>query len=162
MDTLLQAGLIGAGATAVMDLWGVARARVFGMPAADYALVGRWIGWMPRGRFRHPSIKAAPPVPGEKAIGWIAHYATGIAFAALLLALYGAEWAARPTPGPALLVGVATVAAPFFLMQPGMGMGVAASRAPRPNAARLQSLVTHAVFGFGMFVAAFLLDLVKG
>lgn len=145
-----------------MDLWGVARARVLGIPAADYALVGRWIGWMPRGRFRHDSIGTTPPVKGEKAIGWIAHYAIGIAFAALLLALYGAGWAAQPTPGPALLVGVATVAAPFLLMQPGMGMGVAAGRAPRPNVARTQSLVTHAVFGFGMFVAAFTINLLKG
>lgn len=141
-----------------MDLWGVARARAFGVTAADYALVGRWIAYMPRGRFRHDSIKAAPPVQGEKAIGWIAHYAIGIAFAALLLALFGLEWAAQPTPGPALLVGVATVVAPFFLMQPGMGLGIAASRTPRPNAARIQSVLTHAVFGLGLFLSASLVN----
>jgi hypothetical protein len=39
-------------------------------------------------------------------------------------------------------------------MQPGMGAGVAASRTPRPGAARMQSLVTHAVFGLGLFLAA--------
>ena len=61
---------------------------------------------------------------------------------------------ARPTLGPALAVGIGTVAAPFFLMQPGMGAGIAASRTPRPNAARLQSLLTHAVFGLGLYVAA--------
>ncbi len=158
MDTLIQATLIGAGATAVMDLWGVARARAFGMPAPDYALVGRWIGWMPRGRFRHASIKAAAPVPGEKAIGWIAHYAIGIAFAGVLLALWGLEWARQPSLGPALLVGIGSVAAPFLVMQPGMGAGIAASRTPRPNAARLQSLVTHAVFGLGLFLSAFLVN----
>ncbi len=154
MDTLIQAGLIGAGATAVMDLWGVARARVFGLPAADYALVGRWIGWMPRGRFRHASIKAAPAVQGEKAIGWIVHYATGIAFAGVLVASFGSD----PQLIQALGVGLGTVAAPFFLMQPGMGMGIAASRTPRPNAARIQSLVTHAVFGLGLFLAAILVN----
>jgi len=56
--------------------------------------------------------------------------------------------------GPALAVGIGTVAAPFFLMQPGMGAGIAASRTPRPNAARLQSLLTHAVFGLGLYVSA--------
>ena len=162
MDTFVNAALIGAGATAVMDLWGVARARLFGMPAADYGMLGRWIGWIPLGRLRHEAIKAAPPVRGERFIGWTAHYLTGMAFAALLLSIYGAGWARSPTPGPALIVGVVTVAAPFLLMQPGMGAGIAASRTPRPNAARLQSLVTHTVFGFGLYAAASFLNLLKG
>jgi hypothetical protein len=51
-----------------------------------------------------------------------------------------------------LLVGIGTVAAPFLLMQPGMGAGMAASRTPAPNAARLQSLLTHAVFGLGLYL----------
>lgn len=38
-------------------------------------------------------------------------------------------------------------------MQPGMGAGIAASRTPNPRAARLQSLVTHAVFGLGLYLA---------
>jgi hypothetical protein len=37
-----------------------------------------------------------------------------------------------------------------------MGAGVAARRTPRPGAARLQSLVTHAVFGLGLYTAAWL------
>jgi hypothetical protein len=154
MDALIQAALIGTGATAVMDLWGVARARAFGVPAPDYGLVGRWIGWMPRGRFRHAAIKAAAPVRGEKAIGWIAHYVIGMTFAGVLVASFGTE----PQLKPALAVGIGTVLAPFFLMQPGMGMGIAASRMPRPNAARVQNLVTHAVFGLGLFLSASLVN----
>jgi hypothetical protein len=162
MDTLVQAVLIGTGATLVMDAWGMARKRLLGAPAPDYGLVGRWIGWMPRGRFRHDRIAATPAVKGEKAIGWTAHYAIGIAFAAVLLGVYGIEWARRPTLAPALFVGLATVAAPFLVMQPGMGAGLAARRTPRPNAARLQSLVTHAVFGAGLFVSASLINFLKG
>jgi Protein of unknown function (DUF2938) len=45
------------------------------------------------------------------------------------------------------------VAAPFLLMQPGMGAGIAASRTPRPAAARLHSLVTHGIFGLGLYAA---------
>ena len=135
MDTFVNAALIGTGATAVMDLWGILRQRIFGIPNMSYGLVGRWIGWMPRGRFRHDRIAATPPVKGEKAIGWAAHYAIGVAFAAVLLALCGPEWAQRPTLAPALAFGIATVAAPFLLMQPGMGAGIAASRTPRPGAA---------------------------
>ena len=60
----------------------------------------------------------------------------------------------RPTLLPALAVGLVTVAAPFFLMQPGMGAGIAASRTARPAAARMQSLLTHAIFGLGMYLVA--------
>ena len=112
---------------------------------------------MPRGRFRHDRISATPALKGEKAIGWTAHYAIGIGFTTILLAIWGVEWARNPTLVPALVVGLGSVAAPFLLMQPGMGAGIAASRTPRPNAARLQSLVTHAVFGLGLYASARLL-----
>ena len=92
-------------------------------------------------------------MPGERVIGWSAHYLIGIAFAAMLLALWGLDWARHPTLLPALLIGIGSVAAPFLLMQPGMGLGLAASRAPRPAAARTQSLLTHAIFGLGLYAA---------
>jgi hypothetical protein len=145
-----------------MDAWGLARKRLLGAKAPDYGVVGRWLAYMPRGRFRHDPIAATPPVRGERVIGWTAHYAIGIAFAALLLAIWGLDWARQPTLAPALIVGVATVAAPFLLMQPGMGAGIAASRTPRPSAARLQSLATHTVFGLGLYAAALLVNFLKG
>lgn len=157
MDFLTCTVVIGAGATAVMDLWNLVRARVLGGRMPDYALVGRWIAYMARGRFRHDVIAASPPVAHERLIGWTAHYLIGIAFAAVLLSIWGVEWARQPTLAPALIVGILSVAAPFLIMQPGMGAGIAASRTPRPNVARMQSIVTHAVFGFGLYAAAWLL-----
>ena len=59
-------------------------------------------------------------------------------------------------PGPAAQLGLGTVVAPFLVMQPAMGAGVAASRTPNPAAARLQSLVTHAVFGLGLYAGGWL------
>jgi hypothetical protein len=153
MQYTIYALLIGAGATVVMDIWGIVRARLLRAPPMNYALVGRWLAYLPRGQFRHNPIAASPPVPGELLIGWTAHYATGIAFAAMLLAIYGLDWACRPTIGAALIVGIGSVAAPFLVMQPGMGAGIAASRTPNPAAARFQSLVTHAIFGLGLYVA---------
>jgi hypothetical protein len=153
MDYLAYALLIGAGATAVMDVWAIVRKRLLGIPAMDYGLVGRWLAWLVRGRFRHDRIAASPRVPGERLIGWTAHYAIGIGFAAALLAIWGLEWAREPTLGPALIVGIGSVAAPFLVMQPGMGAGIAASRTAHPAAARVQSLVTHAVFGLGLYAA---------
>lgn len=154
MDLVLHTLWTGIGATLLVDAWALLRRAWLKVPLPNYALVGRWFAQMPRGRFRHASMAAVPPVRGEAAIGWVAHYAIGIAFAALLPLGFGAAWIDQPRLGPALLVGLATVAAPFLLMQPAMGMGLAASRTPRPAAARWQSLVTHGVFGFGLYFAA--------
>lgn len=147
---------IGVGATLVMDLWMSLRKRLFGIPALDYSLVGRWFAYLPHGRFRHTPIAASPPVPGERAVGLLAHHASGIVFAGLLLAVFGVDWTRQPTLVPALIVGVGSVAAPFLLMQPGMGMGIAARLATRPALARLNSLVTHAVFGVGLYAAGWM------
>jgi Protein of unknown function (DUF2938) len=154
MDCLVCILLTGAGATAFMDLSAIARQRVLGIPAPNYGLVGRWMGHMPRGVFRHDSIAAAPPVRREQLIGWTAHYLIGIAYAAILLGIWGLAWIRHPTLVPALIVGIGTVAAPFLLMQPGMGAGIAASRTPRPAAARLHSLTMHTAFGVGLYAAA--------
>lgn len=160
MNYLLFTCFIGVGATAVMDLWGLARKPLLGIAPPNYALVGRWIAHMIHGRFRHDSIAAAAPVRGEHIIGWTAHYLVGIAFAALLIGIWGLAWVQQPTIGPALAVGIGTVAAPFFLMQPGMGAGIAASRTPRPGSARLQSLITHAVFGLGLYATGRVVHLI--
>jgi hypothetical protein len=153
MDLLPCILATGIGATLFVDAWALVRERAFGVPQPNYGMVGRWVAHMPRGRFVHASIAKAPSVRGERAIGWIAHYLIGIAFAGVLVVAAGVDWCRHPTPGPALLVGVATVLAPFLLMQPGMGAGLAARHAPRPGVARLHSLVTHAIFGLGLYGA---------
>ena len=152
-DFLVRAILIGVGATAIMDLWAAARKRFLGVPSSDYGLVGRWLLYLPRGRFSHDPITASLPMKGERPIGWTAHYLIGIAFAVVLLLIYGLNWARHPTIIPALVIGIGSVAAPFLLMQPGMGYGIAASHTPRPTAARIRSLVTHFIFGLGLYVA---------
>jgi hypothetical protein len=154
LEFVVRAVLIGAGATAVLDLWALFAARFFGVPFPHWAFVGRWIGYFPRGRFAHESIARAAAVPGELAIGWIAHYAIGIFYAAVLLAIWGLDWALRPTPLPALVISWVGLVAPFFIMQPGMGAGIASSKMPMPSVARLRSVVTHTVFGIGLYVAA--------
>lgn len=153
MEPWLFAALTGAGATLVLDLWSLARAHLFGIAPPDYRMVGRWLAWLPRGRLRHHPIASSAPMPGELGIGWTAHYLIGIAFAAMLIPVAGSGWFQRPTLAPALLVGIGSVLAPLFVMQPAMGFGIAASRTPRPATARLRSLATHAVFGLGLYAA---------
>ena len=145
---------IGVGATLVMDLWNLFLDRTFGIPSLDYCLLGRWLRHMPGGTLRHASIAAAPRKPLECTVGWIAHYSIGVVFALVFVVLASGDWLARPTLVPALLYGVGTVVFPFFILQPSLGLGIAASRAPRPSRARLKSLVTHTVFGVGLYVCA--------
>ena len=153
-EYLAAAGAIGIGATAIMDSWTVAQKRLFGIPSLDYRLVGRWLGHLARGQWRHDAIATAAPIEGERAIGWVAHYAIGIIFALVLLLIWGPGWAREPSIAPALIVGLSTVLAPFLILQPALGAGIAASRTPRPNIARTRSLVTHLSFGIGLFAAA--------
>ena len=136
VEIITHAIVIGAGATAVMDLWAACLRRFWRVPSLDYALLGRWIGHFPGGRFTH--------------------YAIGIVFATLLLLVWGPEWLERPTLLPALIVSSGTLVAPFLIMQPAMGAGIAASKTPRPHVARLRSLVTHTVYGVGLYVSAWL------
>jgi hypothetical protein len=153
MDLLLTIA-VGVLATLLMDLWSIARRRLFGVPPPNFALVGRWIAHMGDGRFRHDAIAKAAPARQERSIGWAAHYVIGVAFAALLPLIWGVQWLHHPTLAPALIVGLGTLAAPFLLMQPGMGAGIAARRTPRPGAARLHSALSHGVFGLGLHAAA--------
>lgn len=162
MDTLSNIALIGIGATALVDAWSIARRAWLRIALPDYGQLGRWLAHMGRGRFRHRAIAEAAPVHGERILGWTAHYAIGIAFAAIVPALFGTPWLHAPTLAPALAVGIASVAAPFLLMQPGMGAGVAARRSARPRAARLQSLATHVVFGLGMYATAVVIAFAQG
>ena len=60
--------------------------------------------------------------------------------------------------GAALYNASHLYAAPFLLMQPGMGAGIAASRTPRPAIARVHSLLNHLAFGAGLYLSALLLQ----
>jgi len=152
-QNLFAAVFIGIGATAVLDLWLTGLKRL-GVTTGSFALVGRWVAHMARGKFSHASIAKAEPVGSELAIGWVTHYAVGIAFAAVLVAVQGSAWVQQPTFLPAFLTGVATVAMPLFVMQPAMGSGFAASKTPAPLKNCARSVANHAVFGIGMYLAA--------
>lgn len=153
LEPLVRTVAIGVMATACMDAWLLLLGR-FGVPTLNFALIGRWVGHWRRGVFRHGSIAKAPPVKHELALGWFFHYATGVAFAALLALLAGARWTLDPTPGAAIALGLGTVVAPWFVMQPAMGAGIASSRTPSPGKNRARSLANHFVFGLGLYGAA--------
>jgi hypothetical protein len=112
---------------------------------------------MPQGVFHHDNIVAAAPKPYECALGWVTHYLIGIMYALMLVLLVSGQWLQEPTLLPAMVLGLATVAMPFFVMQPAFGLGMASARASKPAVARIKSLVNHAVFGFGLYASALII-----
>ena len=153
LECVVRVVSIGVGATLAMDGWALLL-RQFGIPSLDFALLGRWIGHLSRGRWMHETIAKSSPIQGERLVGWLAHYSIGISFAAVLVSTFGLTWARSPTLTPALIVGLVTAIAPLFVLQPAMGAGIASSRTPRPLFNSLKSLVTHTVFGLGMYLSA--------
>ncbi len=154
----MNAILIGLGATLTTDLWALFLKHVFKITAPNYCLVGRWLRYMPEGTFKHSNIASAPQKSAECTVGWIAHYMIGVTFAVAFLVLVGNNWLQHPMLVPAILFGVVTVLAPFFIMQPAFGLGFAASKTPNPAQARLRSLMNHASFGISLYLFGLLVN----
>jgi hypothetical protein len=159
-EIIVRAALIGIGGTVVLDLYAFILQRVFGVPATNWRMVGRWLGHMPRAEFIQPNLGQAAPVPGEHALGWAFHHVIGAGYGQLLVAIWGADWLQQPDIVTPLILALTLLVLPYFVMMPGMGLGVAASRTPKPNVARLKIVMSHSVFGFGMFLAAWLMKAV--
>ncbi|WCN12314.1 DUF2938 family protein [Marinomonas mediterranea] len=157
MNDLFTTVFIGLIATIVMDIWGIIRQRLLSIPL-NYDFVGRWVAYFPRGKFRHSSISSSPRVRHERIIGWLTHYLTGVLFALFFIGACGTQWLDTPSLMPAMIVGGTTVAFPFLIMQPALGMGIAASQTPYPLFARIQSIVMHLIFGVGLFVGGLILQ----
>jgi hypothetical protein len=112
-------------------------------------IIGRWFGYLLRGKFSHTNILETPRLPGELPIGLAVHYAIGIIFTflfgAILLALH-----LTPTFLAAVVFGLATVVFPWFLMLPSQGMGWMGRDVPAPARVGRMSLYTHFVFGLAL------------
>lgn len=156
---ILEIALIGLGATVCIDLWALFLRTAFNVRSLDYCLLGRWVLHMSEGKFVHDGIGGSAKKRHECKVGWATHYSIGVGFALFFVLLTSSEWLIRPTLLPALLFGIATVVVPFFTMQPALGFGIAASRTKNPKAARMKSLMTHAIFGAGLYLSASLLAL---
>ncbi len=154
LETHVWIWLVGCGATLCMDGWAVLQKKLLGIPSLNYALVGRWVLGMPRGIMVHRPITASAAMKGGTPAGWVLHYLIGIGLAYVPVLMSGTAWLASPSPGIALLTGLCSVAAPFLMMQPALGFGIAASKTPRPMKVRALSLLAHLMFGAGLYLAA--------
>lgn len=156
LDLIFRGALMGLGATILMDVWALALASA-GQPKPNWAPVGRWFWRLKDGEVFHDSIAAVPAYRHELALGWAAHYVVGIVYGVVFVLIVGSEWLAAPSFLPAWIFAIVTIAAGWFLLQPGMGLGWAASRTPNPWKARIKGLIAHTVFGLGLWLTSLLL-----
>ena len=142
----------------MMDMWLLLLKRL-NLPSLNFGFLGRWVGWIFRGKFIHASIVQSPAIQREYALGWLAHYSVGILFAFSFVLIVGETWLLHPQFTSAFIFGVITVLIPFFIMQPAMGAGIASTKTAQPLQNCLRSLMNHAIFGCGLYLSAQLLAL---
>ena len=145
--------IVGILATITMDVVAVIAVRLGiagrGPRRTGPDLIGRWIGYLLRGKFRHANILKTPPLRGELVLGLAAHYAIGIVLTLVYLRLLIVVQA-TPTALSAILYGTATTVFPWFLMFPSQGMGWLGRDAPSDAHLARVSLFNHIIFGLGI------------
>lgn len=156
---LIDAVLLGVGATVFMDMYALIIRKFWNIPSLDYRILGRWIGHFKDGKFCHSNIIQTTPIQGEQIIGWTSHYLIGITFAYILLLIWGENWLVTPTILPPVFIGLATTLAPWFMMQPAFGFGFAASKLPNPALARFRSLQAHLIYGIGLYLTGLFISI---
>ncbi len=153
---ILQACAAGLFATLVLDLWQRLLFAVTGIPPANWALIGRWFAHLPRGRFIHRPIADSAAVPGELALGWTTHYLVGLIYGFVYVGLmvYGLD--RPPSLVNGAVFGAASVVIPWFILQPGLGIGVMGRCAPNPAVPILNAFVSHVIYGVALFIGTWL------
>ena len=151
MEPVRHVLAMGIAATVAIDLWATLANRMLGWPRTNWGMVGRWIGHMRDGQFTHISIGSTPPIAHEAILGWTFHYVVGCIYAALYLVYASLAQKGQVTLVSAVVFGLVTILSPWLLMQPALGLGICASKAPRANLVRLQNLIIHTIFGLALY-----------
>jgi hypothetical protein len=160
-DIILRAALVGIGGTIVLG----------SLCLPDAAHVRRTCDRLENGRplagpyvevrVRSDKHRAGRAGAGRTCAGLDIPYVIGIAYGLLLVAIWGAGWLRQPGIAELLILALALLVLPYFVMMPGMGMGMAGSRTPKPNVTRLKSVIGHSMFGIGMYLTAGLMEAVR-
>ena len=145
--------IVGILATVTMDVVAVIALR-FGIAGRGPRrtgpdLIGRWIGYLLRGKFRHTDILQTPPLRGELVLGLAAHYLIGIVLTLVYLGLLVVAHA-TPMALSAILYGMATTVFPWFVMFPSQRMGWKGRNVPGDAHLARVSLFNHIIFGLGI------------
>lgn len=152
--TLYLGGIVGA---LLMDGTERVAARYGISSGVTVALVGRWAIALGRGTLHHRDIRESTAHHHEVVAGWLFHLLIGGGAVALLLPIVSplGGGATLPTsPLPYLLFGFATSLLPWFILLPSFGWGLAGRHGPAGSNALLASPLSHLPYGFGIWLAA--------
>ncbi len=144
--------IAGVVATAVLDLWQQIVQLAFGAPITNWAMIGRWVGHFPQGRFVQRDIGKAAPVEGERALGWGVHYVVGVGYAFVYFLGMRFVFAAPPSLPSALVFGAVSVCVTWFVMEPMLGAGVLGANIPGRRVALAHDFTSHLSMGLGLYV----------
>jgi hypothetical protein len=136
-----------------MDLLSVLALRLGLTSPLSPNLVGRWFASVARAQPLHADIARASAVNHEIAIALPVHYAIGVLLTTLYLWLVNQlGWPSRSL-ALALAFGLCTNVLPWLLMFPAMGYGFFGSHGPAGTRLFVSSLLSHAFFGVGLWIA---------
>ena len=150
--------IAGVAACLGMDAWQQILKRFTGIPATNWAMVGRWFTLtLQRRTMYHPTIDNEAPVANELPLGWVVHYLVSMLYAVIYWLLIQAS-IIQPTLADGFIFGAASVVVPWFYFMPCMGKGVMGKLTPNPMKACLVSLSSHLVYGTAMGIGFMLFE----
>lgn len=156
MDLLVTGFVAGVLGTLAMDLLNNLIARTGVFLKIDVAMIGRMAAGWTKGRFHYEHPDEMAPVKNEVVYGYLAHFGIGVSFS--IPFIFGWDlWVGGPaSPLWAVLYGVATTAASFFIVYPLMGLGAFGRKSPERTKAFITPLANHFFYGVGLAVGVVL------
>ncbi|NQZ22780.1 MAG: DUF2938 domain-containing protein [Colwellia sp.] len=151
MDVVIKILAIGIFATVIMDIWATFSNRVLNFPRTNWAMVGRWLGHIPSGKYIHNPVGRSAEIKYESILGWVFHYFVGVIYASFYVAMVLWQGEGSSSLLNAWLFGLLTILSPWFILQPALGLGICAAKAPKPNMVRLQNFAIHSIFGIALY-----------
>ena len=152
--TGIAAGVLG---TLLMDLLNHLASRSGLILRIDMRAIGRMSAGWARGHFFYREPGEMKQVGNELLIGYLTHYAIGLALAVPFVLGWGLLLGELVSPAWVLAYGILTTAASVFFVYPSMGLGVFGRKSPEGIRAPLSSLANHSFFVIGMAVAVALM-----
>ena len=144
---IIIAGIV---ACLAMDIFQRVLLITCGQPPSNWAVVGRWAVYVLRtARLYQPAIDSSAEIKGERAFGWVVHYAVGIGYALVYSGLMQ-EGLLTASLFDGLVFGILSVIIPWFFFLPVMGKGIMGRHTTTPAKVCLLALANHCVFGLGM------------
>ena len=152
MDLIVTGVLAGVLGTLVMDLLNHLFARTGMISKIEVGMIGRMVGGWVHGRFLYGHPDEMKQVEREVYHGYISHYAIGISLVLPYVFGWNLMFGGPASPEWALVYGVATTVASWFIVYPSMGFGAFGKRSPDGIKAALSSLANHFFYGIGLAV----------